>query len=83
MQAHQTMAPHRSARLLNLHSDLLSSPSRQQGRLREIKLPSTVDDYAYILLEDYEACIDTAFQNEQASHLYSYCGRHMITYPDH
>ena len=77
------MAPHRSARLLTLHSDPLSSPSRQQGRLREIKLPSTVDDYAYILHEDYEACIDTAFENEQASHLYSCRSGRMNTYPVH
>ena len=73
----------RSACLLKLHSEFSWSQCRQQGRLREIKLPSTVDDYAYILHEDYQACINTAFQNEQASRSYSYrCGS-MNVYPDH
>jgi len=38
---------------------------RQKGVLRMIKLPASVDDYAYLLKDDYDACIDNAAQEQR------------------
>ena len=45
---------------------------RQSGKLRMIKLPSSVDDYGYLLQEDYFACIDQAACSEQVMHMKSF-----------
>ena len=41
---------------------------RQKGVVRMIKLPARVDDYAYLLKEDYDACIENAAQEQRVSH---------------
>ena len=59
---------------LSLLSALLKEPSeyRQKGSVRMIKLPASVDDYAYILTEDYVGCVEAAACSQKVAPLQSH-----------